>query len=73
MSLGLPVICFDVNTNRASTDEKSLYFKDAESLVEILDDLNDSAICVLGENMSEIANRLYNWKRIAHLYRESIK
>lgn len=73
MSLGLPVICFDVNTNRSSTEEKSFYFKDAKSLVEIIDNLDESTIKLLGENMNEIANRRYNWKRIAELYRKSIK
>jgi glycosyltransferase involved in cell wall biosynthesis len=73
MSLGLPVICFDVKTNRSSTEEKSFYFKDANSLVRILDDLDESSIILLGENMNEIANRRYTWSRIAELYRKCIK
>jgi glycosyltransferase involved in cell wall biosynthesis len=73
MSLGLPVICFDVNTNRSSTEEKSFYFKDAKSLAAIIDSLDESIISLLGKNMIEIANRRYNWKRIAEIYRKCIK
>lgn len=73
MSLGLPVICFDVDTNRSSTEEKSFYFKDPKSLVGILSDLNESAISLLAEDMNEIAKRRYNWRRIAELYRGCIK
>mmetsp|Transcript_196 Transcript_196/g.208 ORF Transcript_196/g.208 Transcript_196/m.208 type:complete len:365 (-) Transcript_196:16-1110(-) len=73
MSLGLPVICFDVNTNRSSTEEKSFYFKDADSLVKIIDGLDESDINLLGTNMNEIAIRRYNWKRITGLYKKSIK
>ena len=73
MSLGLPVICFDVNTNRSSTEEKSLYFKDAKGLIEIIVDLDESTISLLGESMREIANRRYNWKRITELYKKCIK
>lgn len=73
MSLSLPVICYDVNTNRSSTEDKSLYFKDAKSLVSILDNLEESTISLLGESMNEIAKRRYNWKRIVALYRKCIK
>ena len=73
MSLGLPVICFDVNTNRSSTEEKSFYFKDSNSLVRILDHLDESSITLLGKNMHEIAIRRYTWSRIAEIYRKCIK
>ena len=72
MSLKLPVICFDVPTNRASTEEKSYYFKDKESLKEILNSLNQSKIKQLGDNMYEIAARRYTWERIVSLYKNSI-
>ena len=73
MCLGLPVICFDVDTNRSSTEEKSFYFKDAQSLIKVLENLDQSAIIKLGENMKEIASRRYNWKRIVEIYKKCIK
>lgn len=73
MALKLPVVCFDVPTNRASTEEKSYYFKDSNSLKNVLIGLNSSRLKLLGSNMYEIANRRYRWERIASLYKKSIE
>lgn len=73
MSLGLPVICFDVATNRATTEEKSFYFKDKRSLIEILSNLKEDTVSQLAIDMKEIADRRYNWKRIVKLYKNCIK
>lgn len=72
MSLGLPVICFDVPTNRSTTEEKSLYFNDVSSLIKILHDLNEDTINQLGLNMKEIAERRYTWNRIVKLYKNCL-
>lgn len=72
MSLGLPVICFDVPTNRSTTEEKSLYFNDVSSLIKILQDLNEDTINQLGLNMKEIAERRYTWNRIVKLYKNCL-
>ena len=72
MSLGLPVICFDVKTNRYSTEEKSYYFKDTQSLIEILSNLKKDAIIQLATDMKEIAERRYTWQRIVTIYKECI-
>jgi len=73
MSLGLPVICFDVDTNRATTEEKSFYFNDANSLVQILNSKSNDEIKFLGEQMKEIADRRYKWNRITDLYKQMIQ
>ena len=72
MSLKLPVICFDVPTNRASTEKKSYYFTNKESLKEILNSLSPDKIQTLSHDMFEIANRRYRWKRIVTLYKECV-
>ena len=72
MSLGLPILCFDVETNRAATEEKSFYFKDSQSLIEILSNLKESSITQLGIDMKEIAQRRYTWRRIVELYKNCI-
>jgi glycosyltransferase involved in cell wall biosynthesis len=72
MSIGLPVICFDVDTNRATTEEKSLYFNSSLSLEEILKGIKIEQISKLGIEMKEIADRRYNWERITDLYRNII-
>jgi glycosyltransferase involved in cell wall biosynthesis len=72
MSLKLPVICFDVPTNRAATEDKSLYFSDVQSLVLILNLITEQQIKQLSDNMFEIASRRYNWNRIVELYKNCI-
>ena len=49
MSLGLPVICYDIDTNRSSTEEKSYYFKNSNSLISILNKLEESDLKLLSE------------------------
>lgn len=72
MYLGLPVVCFDVETNRATTENKSIYFTDSSSLVDILAELDESKVSQLGNDMRLIAARRYTWNRIAGLYKECI-
>lgn len=72
MSLGLPVICFDVETNRASTEEKSYYFKDSNSLLCLLTEITKDKLEGLSQNMLEIALRRYRWERITKLYKDVI-
>jgi glycosyltransferase involved in cell wall biosynthesis len=72
MCLGLPVICFDVDTNRATTEDKSYYFGDAPSLSRILSGLDERSTRQLAEHMHEIAERRYTWNRIANLYKQCI-
>lgn len=72
MSLGLPVLCFDVETNRSTTEEKSFYFKDVQSLIKIMSNLKEETIKQLGCEMKEIAERRYTWQRIVKLYKNCI-
>jgi glycosyltransferase involved in cell wall biosynthesis len=72
MSLGLPILCFDVPTNRATTEENSYYFKTPDSLVSIIRKLTKEDIVQLGKSMKSIAQRRYTWKRIIDLYRNCI-
>lgn len=72
MSIGLPVICFDVNTNRATTEEKSLYFDSVPSLSNLLKQIKPNEISELGNKMKEIADRRYYWNRITEVYKNLI-
>jgi glycosyltransferase involved in cell wall biosynthesis len=72
MSLGLPVICFDVPTNRATTEEKSFYFKDVNSLINLIRMLNSEKLENLCNNMMEISKRRYTWKRVVNIYKNCI-
>jgi len=72
MSLELPIICFDVPTNRATTEEKSFYFRDIDSLKKILRELDSERTLQLRKDMLEIASRRYTWKRIVSIYKKCI-
>lgn len=73
MTLGLPVISFDVPTNRYTTEAAALYFQDSESLKQILRNLTELDLNRLSFSMLEIALRRYNWKRIVGLYEKALK
>lgn len=68
MSLGLPVIAFDVVFNRATTEDKAAYFDSAESLSGLLTALSDDELQANAERMRELAERRYSWKVITTKY-----
>ena len=42
MNYNIPVICYDVRTNRETTEFKSYYFKDAKDLKLLIGNLLDN-------------------------------
>lgn len=68
MNYEIPVICFDVATNRATTKNQSCYFHDEESLVQLLSTLSENDLEKLKHSMKVIANENYTWKIIANKY-----
>ena len=68
MYLGLPIIAFDVNFNRETTENKALYFQNADHLRSLVNDIDEKLLKQNGEAMREIALRRYTWKRISELY-----
>lgn len=67
MNLRLPVLAYDCVYNRATTENKALYWKDKE---DIINQLNiDQVQCTeIAAEMYAIAEREYTWKRIAEKY-----
>ena len=63
MFFGKPIVAFDCVYNRTTTYEKAYYFKDCDSLLELINhtDLN-------GREMRVIASEKYTWKKIASQY-----
>ena len=72
MSLNIPVISFDVPTNRFTTENKTQYFEDVASLTQILKDLDVQKSLVIKKNMFEIAKRKYIWKKISKIYQNNL-
>ena len=68
MHFGIPVIAFDCDFNRFSTDECAFYFDKAETLRSVLTQIDSSAARGVGEEMLRIANSKYTWKEIGRKY-----
>ena len=68
MYLGLPVIAFDVNFNRETTENGALYFKDSTGLRDLVGGTAAEDRRRIGELMKSIADRRYTWKRIGERY-----
>lgn len=72
MNYNIPVICYDVETNRATTKGKSLYFSDVTTLDLILRSLNSDSIESLRVDMYQIAKSSYTWEKISGKYERII-
>lgn len=68
MSLGLPVISFENETNSFTTEGKALFFKDTQYLLNILSHTSASLLADIGVAMKGIAVKRYTWERISQLY-----
>ncbi len=68
MYLELPVIAFDVSYNRATTENSCLYFKDANELIQVIQQTDKANLKAIGSQLLQIAKRRYTWKVIADKY-----
>lgn len=68
MFLGLPVIAFDVNYNRATTFNEALYFKNTKDLSKLLNSIESSLLNKISLKMKEIADENYTWELISEQY-----
>lgn len=68
MNYEIPVICFDVPTNRATTHNSSLYFRNNEDLKELLNVLDTDKLSMLKTVLFKIAKENYTWENIATKY-----
>lgn len=70
MSLGLPIIAYDIVFNRETTENKALFFKDSEELKKQLQSAINTDIGRLGEEMGKIARQRYTWRHIVNQYQK---
>ena len=73
MNLGLPILAFDCVYNRATTEDKALYWKTSDDIVLAI--IEEKAFSKekarfeeVSRAMKEAGKRLYSWKTIAELY-----
>lgn len=67
MCLGLPVFAFDCVYNRATTENRCLYWKTAAELSALLAE-QESLFPQIARDMHETGMRLYRWEHIAEQY-----
>jgi glycosyltransferase involved in cell wall biosynthesis len=68
MHLALPIIAFDVNFNRYTTQNRALYFSNSEQLVERVTKLDNRARKSYGLKMKEIARESFTWEKTIKEY-----
>ena len=66
MFFDLPIYCFDCNYNRASTEDKAMYFSSSEHLVELLNTKNEDL--TIAKQMLEVSKRRYTWSIVKQQY-----
>lgn len=67
MHFAKPVIAFDCDYNRATTEDKAAYFKNADELISALEDVSQYDV-QNARSMLEIAQRRYTWEIVANQY-----
>ncbi|GAB3003546.1 DUF1972 domain-containing protein [Psychrosphaera aestuarii] len=60
-----PILAFDCNYNRASTEEKAYYFSDCNDLIKLIKSPEKASN---GKDMKEIAQRKYTWDIVKQQY-----
>jgi glycosyltransferase involved in cell wall biosynthesis len=70
MHFGLPILAYDCDFNRCTTEGKALYFKDVAELTRMAIGLDDDRHKQVGPAMLAIARRRYTWETVARQYAE---
>ncbi len=68
MQFGIPVVAWDCDYNRYSTDQRALFFGSAEELVRCVGELDTDLNSEIGDAMREIAQDRYLWSHIGEAY-----
>jgi glycosyltransferase involved in cell wall biosynthesis len=68
MHFGKPVLAFDCDFNRNTTEDKAFFFKTSADLLQLVETMDVVESALVGRNMLEIAERRYTWKVVAEQY-----
>ncbi len=68
MHFGKPILAFDCDFNRATTEGKAIFFKDSASLLHEIQMAGVNDLSSVGKDMLEIAQRRYTWSKVAQQY-----
>lgn len=72
MFLELPIIAFDVDYNRETTNEKAIYFNSSEQLRKILSSIVDSELEEIKKELKKLASENYTWELISEKYKKAL-
>jgi glycosyltransferase involved in cell wall biosynthesis len=70
MHFGKPVLAFDCNFNRCTTEDKADFFNTAQQLIHFMQSVNFTDAERVGRDMLDIAKRRYTWHIVAQQYFE---
>jgi len=73
MNYNIPVLCFDNETNRETTENESIYFSSVKELEDILRNICEDDLVANSNKMFKIAKNKYNWKLISQEYSQLFK
>ena len=68
MNYNIPIICYNAETNRETTGNKSYYFENCRDLESLIINLSDDERITLKEEMFSISKKKYTWKVISRKY-----
>jgi glycosyltransferase involved in cell wall biosynthesis len=69
MYLSIPIISFDINYNRETTENKAYsYFKNSADLIKALENINLENLAISKIEAFMIAERRYKWEYITNKY-----
>lgn len=70
MTAGMPVLAFDVDYNRHTTDGQALYWTGPEALTRLIESARPAELAANAAAMTEIAARRYRWATVSRQYRD---
>ena len=68
MHFAKPIFAFDCSFNRATTEEKAMFFVDSDTLLYLINSTSAFSAEELGRNLQAVAQRRYTWNVVAEQY-----
>lgn len=72
MHFGIPVLAHGCVFNRYTTEDRALYFNNAQELAALSQSIKTDKMTEIGSAMLEIANSRYTWNRVGKMYYDII-
>jgi len=68
MHFAKPIVAYDCNFNRFTTEDKALFFKDQASLQRLVVEIDSLPLTKVSGDMQAIAKQNYTWDIVAEQY-----